>query len=295
MFLAAGQDHSVKLFASEDFAFIKSLDGHTANVCCLRFASDDRSLAVGTEDAGVYLWDLTSNTDISEQKHLDMDDLVICLCFNSSRDRLLVQGLFAGITNWDLLSATRLFSVDTTWDSIFCESLFCNGDKYIVGTLTEETKMLTLWDAATGALNKQIETVKDVHGIDLSSDSNIIAVIRGYQSIIIFDMSNEENEPYEITTPANTRYCVCRFLTDSQLVTSGNQNTALWDLNSKSTLFSFALCTTSIMTVHSENRWIGMIKDKSVVIISIDTGDIAWTPDSDTQSLAFSTAVTILM
>jgi WD40 repeat protein len=98
MFLAAGENESVKLYASGSYELIKSFDGHGSPVNCLCISEDDRLLAVGTLATGVWIYDLPGDMS-SVPRYLDVSMAVLAMCFSANNERLLTQVSRGGICN----------------------------------------------------------------------------------------------------------------------------------------------------------------------------------------------------
>jgi WD40 repeat protein len=298
MYLAAGDGESVKLFTADTFALIKSLDGNGSHVDCLTFSSDDQSLAVGTQTTGLVIWNLTSDMLPSSCKRLHHTCYFRTLCFNRSNDRLLSQDGDGYIMNWDLSTQNSLYTVKTNSWLIYAECLFCNGDQQFVSMAVvdedeDRKKLLLLWNAETGAVEKRFETINGIHGIDLSPDSYSLAVVRGDDSIVILDLL-QDVKTCEIVVPREQSFAVCRYVDSAQLATSDSMGTAIWDLSTQSLVASFSWATTLNMSVHGGCRRIAMDAVDDVLVVDLDSGEVVWKLDG-ARGVAFSKAVTILM
>jgi WD40 repeat protein len=295
MFLAAGEDECVKLFAYGSFELIKSFEGHGSPVNCLCFSRDDRFLAVGTRTTGVWIHDVTDGMS-SPVKHLESDEYFYCLCFSANNERLLTQHTKGVITNWDIPTMTKLFSVQTLSFFFHAESQFCVGDKQFVSiSQHERPSSLTIWNAETGVMEKCFEEVAFINGIDLNPERTVVAIVRGNKSILIFDLLLEMIS-YEIAVPPTVDYCVCRYVDTTQLIASGPMGTVLWDLTTQTMLTSYSLHISASLSVLGGTRYMAcdISVPRVVVVVNIDSGEVVWSLDN-ARGVAFSSAVTILL
>jgi WD40 repeat protein len=294
MFLAAGENESVKLYASGSYELIKSFDGHGSPVNCLCISEDDRLLAVGTLATGVWIYDLPGDMS-SVPRYLDVSMAVLAMCFSANNERLLTQVSRGGICNWDLPTMTQLFSVQTHSVFNYAESRFCVGDRQFVSISQHElTSLLTLWNAETGVIEKRFDEIDFVSGIDISPGRSAVAIVRGYKSILIFDLLLERIS-HDIAVTSAADYSVCRYIDATQLMTGGRNATALWDLTTQTMLTSYSLNATSL-SVLGGTRYVacGIAFVGEVVVVSVDSGEVVWKL-ANAHGVAFSCATMILM
>jgi WD40 repeat protein len=298
MFLAAGENECVKLFDTGSYELIKSIDGHGSPVSCLCFSKDDRLLAVGTRTTGVWIHDVTDGMS-SPVKHLESDEYFYCLCFSTNNERLLTQHTKGVISNWDIPTMTKLFSVQTLSFFFHAESQFCVGDKQFVSiSQHERSSPLTLWNADTGVMEKHFGEVAFINGIDLNPERTAVAIVRGNKSILVFDLLLEAIS-YDIAVPPTADYCVCRYVDTTQLITGGHNGIVLWDVTTQTMLTSYSRWYSlqiAGISVLAGTRYMAcdISVPRVVVVVNIDSGEVVWSLDN-ARGVAFSSAVTILL
>jgi WD40 repeat protein len=296
MLLAAGQNESVKLFTFGSYELVNSFDGHGSRVDCLSISEDDQLLAVGTTGTGIWIHDLTSELS-SPPRHLDvsLELLVLHMCFSTDNQRLLTQQRGGVISKWDLPTMTQLFSTQTRCIYNYAESRFCFGDRQFVSISQHGFKsILTLWNAETGVIEKRFDEVAFVSGIDLSPERSAVAIVRGYKSILVFDLLLERIS-HDIAVTSAVDYSICRYIDATQLMTGGLNGTALWDLTTQTMLTSYSLTATSL-SVLGGTRFVacGHAFDGEVVVVSVDSGEVVWKL-ANAHGVACSCATMILM
>jgi WD40 repeat protein len=299
MFLAAGQNESVKLFTFGSYELVNSFDGHGSRVNCLSISEDDQLLAVGTTGTGIWIHDLTSDLS-SPPKHLDLSLVlpVLHMCFSTNNQRLLTQQSRGVISNWDLRTMTQLFSTQTQCIYNYAESRFCFGDRQFVSISSqhEYISLLTMWNAETGVIEKRFDEVAFVGGTDLSPERSTVAVVRGHRSILIFDLLLERIS-HDIAVPPNADYCVCRYVDTTQLITGGHKRTVLWDVTAQTMLASYSMIITSgSRCVLGGTRYMAcdIFLPFGVVVVTVDSGEIVWKL-ANAHGVAVSSAALILM
>jgi WD40 repeat protein len=299
MFLAVGVKQTVSLVSADSFALIKSFEGHGSLVSCVRISGDNQLLAVGTRTTGVWIWDLTGDMS-STPKHLsnssDTARDYVFLHFSASSNRLLTQQNGGIISNWDLPTMTKLFTVEPERHFNFVESFFCNEDtQFLSLSHSKVPKMLTLWNAESGIIEKQFDEIGFINSMDRSPDGTAVALLRGSGSVVVFDLKKEVKN-CEINVHAGAEYSMCRFLDPNQLITSGRSGISVWELTTQTVLSSCSWMTPSgSLCVLGGTRLIAFdCVPGAVIVFNVDSGGIVWTMDR-AQQVSASAAVAILL
>ena len=64
MFASGSYDKTVKLWNSETFECLMTFSGHSGRIFSLCFSPDSKTLAAGSEDRTINIWDLEKQTEI---------------------------------------------------------------------------------------------------------------------------------------------------------------------------------------------------------------------------------------
>lgn len=125
-------------------SFICSLSGHTDEVFCLAFSPNGKTLASGSKDETIKIWDLPSGeerTTLSGHK-----GMVVSLAFSPDGQTLASGSTDCTVRLWDIASSkqSRMLaeSSDAVWQLAFSpdgEELICRGEESII-----------IWDIETG-------------------------------------------------------------------------------------------------------------------------------------------------
>jgi WD40 repeat protein len=303
MFLAAGVNESVSLVSSNSFTVIKSFEGHGSSVTSLRISDDNRLLAVGTNMTGIWIWDLTGDMS-SAPKHVDnrSDGAVRYefLHFSADNNRLLAQQRGGFISNWDLPTMTKLFTVESKRYFHFVESFFCNGDQQFLSVShfpdAKTPKMLTLWNAESGIIEKRFDEIGFISSVDLSPDGTAVALLRRERSVLVFDLKKEA-ERCEINATMTEEYRMCRFLDPSQLILTGRSGISVWEVTTQTQLSSYPwIAVSESLCVLRGTRLAAYDASfpAAVIVFNVDTGDTEWKLE-EAHQVSASTAVTILL
>lgn len=146
--ISAGDDQTARLWDNETGNLLNTLKGYTRGVYALAF-KDDRTLISGTDDGGVYFWDLARPSNPADRlsDHLAR---IRCLAYDPKSERLVHGSRGSSFKLWDVsdLSACRLRWTGrqhTNW--VWCAAFSPDGKTLATGS---EDYTVRLWDAETG-------------------------------------------------------------------------------------------------------------------------------------------------
>ena len=144
--LAVGTDVGVWLYDVPDGKETALFTEHTGQVNALAFSTDGKILASGGfNNPIIQLWDLETESKLSNFTLLKRQGSVSALTFNKDNTKLIVMDTYRDITHWEVSTGRKLADIDTE-HSYETVTFSQDGSTFATG---DEAGKIRLWDATT--------------------------------------------------------------------------------------------------------------------------------------------------
>ena len=140
-----------------------SMAGHTEAVLCVAFSPDSMSLATGSGDCTVRLWDLTTELPFKELK--GHGHWVLSLAWSPEGDRLASAGMDKNIIVWDAKNGKALRTLKGHSKAVTClcwQPLHCApGDSLPMLASASKDNQVKIWNTASGVVSYNLSAHAD--------------------------------------------------------------------------------------------------------------------------------------
>ena len=216
---------SINTFAQEFPSTI--LEGHTGLVKSVSFSPDGDTLASGSNDDTIRLWD--ANTGSHLRTLTGHTDTVFSVAFSPDGQTLASGSGDETIRLWDANTGSHLRTLTGHTDPVFSVSFSPDGDTLASGSWDETVR---LWDANTGRHLRTLTGHTDpVLSVSFSPDGDTLASGSWDETVRLWDVNTGRH--LRTLTGHTGLVDSVSFSPDGQTLASGSRDTTirLWDAN----------------------------------------------------------------
>ena len=171
---------------------IATLEGHTDEVTSLKFSPDYATLASGSADGTVRLWETATGKHLATLEGHAWS--ITSLAF-SADSRTLTSAAHTEVWVWDVASGRRKAAFDEHTDKVTAVALSANGS---VLASSSNDRTVRVWDLTTGTNKAKLEHSGQVASVALSPNGKTVASAVG-DSVYLWDVVSGQ-EKIEIRT-----------------------------------------------------------------------------------------------
>ena len=180
--LAVASSIGIWIYDARTYQEINLLTGHTSSVWSLAFSPDGKTLASGSLDGSIRLWDVTT----WQHKQILTEDIVTSVVFSPDGKTLAsISGSWEGtISLWDAATGQHRETLTGHTDAVYSIAFSPDGTTLASGGVDET---LRLWDITTGRAAKTPTSLLGVmriltfttgqHRKILTKDTGIISTV----------------------------------------------------------------------------------------------------------------------
>ncbi len=255
------------------------LNGNTGPVVSAIFSPDGKTLASGTYDKDIILWDVKARQPID--KLIGHTSIIRSIAFNSDGSIMASGSQDNTIILWDM-KTHQLLKKLSGHSNFVLSVAFSPDDKTLASGSQDNT--IILWDVKTGqpiqTLNKHSDIVRSVA---FSPDGKTLASGGDDGKIILWDVKTGDTVreiPVEYTgVPVSSPVRSVAFSPDGKTLASGdyNKNVTLWDVKTgqlTQMLSKHSDIVTSVTFSPDGKTLASGSEDKTVILWDVTTGKL---------------------
>lgn len=192
------------------------------NVNSLCFSPDEKTLAIGSNDNKVRLWNV--ETGVNTKTLVGHSGYVLSVCFSPDGKTLVSGSRDQTVRLWNVETGENTKTLNGHPNSVYSVRFSPDGK-----TLASADFTVRLWNVATGENTKKLEGHRDyVNSMSFSPDGNTLASGSRDHTVRLWDLKTGEN----IKTLKDVwNVKSVSFLPDGKTLVSGGMSIRLWDVS----------------------------------------------------------------
>jgi WD40 repeat protein len=270
---------------------LQVLKGHTASVNCIAISSDGQTLASGSQDRTVSLWNL--KTGKRTFTFFGQAGEVHTVAISPDSQMLVAGGFDNKITSWQLntkaLLRTFFYQNSPYSHSGFVSSLAFSRDRKILASASGD-KTIRLWGGYTGEIKRTLNGHSDtVWSVAISSNGQTLVSGSADKTIRLWSLSSSE-QPRILSGHSNWVTSVAITPDGNTLTSSSTDGTIkLWNLHNGELLRTIDTQSTGIFSIaiSPDGKTLATGSIKEVQLWNLRTGELLYTL-SGRSPVAFS-------
>jgi WD40 repeat protein len=165
---------------------VQILRGHTSPVLTVAFSPDGKTIASGSHDGTIIMWDIATHQPIRKIKSLPVD--VFSVAFSPDGKTLVSANGWADIIRWNVETGKPIGEPLVGHSSAITSIAFSPDGKILASASWDDT--VVLWNVATGQMIGQALRghTKDVYSLAFSPDGKTLATGSSDQTTILWDV-----------------------------------------------------------------------------------------------------------
>jgi WD40 repeat protein len=261
----------------------QTISEHRYPVFCLDFSPDGQTLALGSMQETIELWDLgNGDRPPTLQNILEGHSLgVFSLHFTPDGQMLISRSLEETIKIWDLKTGELIQTLDSHAGPVWSEAISADGKILAMGNLDESIKIWHL-ENNSGKLNASEFCVLDGHSdivrcLAFSPNGKFLASGSADRTIHIWRMDQSSENPSIVSTlkgHTDVIYCLA-FSPDGKFLASGSADRTIniWRMGNE--INNYATSLEATLTEHSGLVWgVKFTPDGKTIISGSQDGTI---------------------
>jgi WD40 repeat protein len=228
-------DNSNNLFSNSK-AIYKTFLERTNWIWSITFSKDDKSIATGSDDKVVKIWNI-SNGECLKELH-GHTNWILSVAFSPFDTNILASGSEdSTVKIWDIDSGNCLYNFEGHSDRV--RSVVFSPKGQVIASASDD-KTIRLWSTTTGDLLQVLDEHNDrVRSLAFSSDGHILASGSDDKTIRLWSV--DTYECLDVLKKHTDRVVTVAFRPNTRILASGSDDTTvrLWNANTGMCLKTF--------------------------------------------------------